>query len=73
MLLALRSPAFTLLPRPPQMDKKGVSVERVQNEMAAQGVVPMEWGGDTPFVPISAKFGTGVETLLEEVVLMADA
>lgn len=56
-----------------KMDLPGVTVDKVYNEMSAQGVTPMDWGGDTPFVPISAKQGTGVDTLLEEVVLMADA
>eukprot|EP01030_Chromulinospumella_sphaerica_P007656 gene7656-7485_t len=42
------------------------------NELSVHGVTSEEWGGDTPFVPVSAKMGTGVDELLEAVLLQAE-
>ena len=58
---------------PTQMDLKGVTEERARNDMMREGVIPLDYGGDTPMVPISAKTGMNVQQLLEEVVLMSDA
>lgn len=55
-----------------KMDKPGANPDRVTSEMAEQGVMPEEWGGDTIFVPISARTGDGVSDLLESVLLVAD-
>ena len=42
------------------------------NELVQQGLVPEEWGGDTMFVPISAKTGMGVDSLLDSVLVQAE-
>jgi len=56
-----------------KVDKEGADVERVKGELAEKaGLVPEEWGGDVPMVPISAKKGTGVDNLLETVALVAE-
>ena len=46
--------------------------ERVKQELVAEGVVPEEYGGDSPFVPVSAKTGAGIDDLLEKVLLQAE-
>jgi len=53
-------------------DKEGANVERVKQELATAGLVPEEWGGVTPVVPISAKRGTGIDSLLETLQLVAE-
>jgi translation initiation factor IF-2 len=55
-----------------KMDKPGINVERLKGELVAEGVVPEEFGGDTPFVPVSAKTGAGIDSLLEQVLLQAE-
>ena len=55
-----------------KMDKPGVDPERVMNELANYEVIPEAWGGDTMFVPISAKTGQGVDELLDSIVLQAE-
>ena len=55
-----------------KMDKPGINPERIKSEMADNGVMPEEWGGDTIFVPISAKLGDGVDELMETLLLVAD-
>jgi translation initiation factor IF-2 len=55
-----------------KIDKSGADLERIKNELVQQGVVPEEWGGDTIFVPVSAKMGTNVDALLEAVLLQAE-
>ena len=55
-----------------KMDKPGANPDRVMNDMANNGVMPEEWGGDTIFQPISAKTGMGVSDLLETIILVAD-
>ena len=55
-----------------KVDKPDANVERVKQELVAQSVVPEEYGGDSPFVPVSAKTGAGVEALLEQVLLQAE-
>lgn len=54
------------------MDKPGINPDRIKSEMADNGVMPEEWGGETIFVPISAKFGDGVDELMETLLLVAD-
>ncbi len=53
-------------------DKEGANPERVKQELTEHEVVPEEWGGDTICVNVSAKQGTGIEELLEMVLLVAD-
>jgi translation initiation factor IF-2 len=55
-----------------KMDKPEADPERVQNELSSFEVIPEEWGGDTMFVNISAKAGTGIENLLEAILLQAE-
>jgi translation initiation factor IF-2 len=55
-----------------KIDKPGADPERVKSEMAALEVVPEDWGGDTMFVPVSAKTGEGIDDLLDAVLLQAE-
>jgi len=55
-----------------KIDKPDSNLERVKSELVAEGVIPEEFGGDAPFVGVSAKMGTGVDTLLEQVLLQAE-
>lgn len=55
-----------------KIDKHEANAERVRSELIALGVVPEEFGGDTPFVPVSAKTGAGIDELLERVILQAE-
>jgi translation initiation factor IF-2 len=55
-----------------KIDKDNADQDRVKNELAAQGIIPEEWGGDTMFVPVSAHTGEGVDTLLESILLQAE-
>ena len=55
-----------------KMDKPEANPERVRNELVQNGVMPEEFGGDAPFIPVSAKTGLGVDELLENVLLQAE-
>ena len=55
-----------------KIDKPDANAERVRSELVAEGVVPEEFGGESPFVPVSAKTGQGVDDLLEQVLLQAE-
>ena len=55
-----------------KMDLPGANVERIKEELMKYDLVPEEWGGDTIYVPISAKNGTNIDQLLEMVLLVAD-
>ena len=55
-----------------KIDKPDANPERVKNELVVEEVVPEEFGGDSPFVPVSAKTGEGVDALLEQVLLQAE-
>ena len=55
-----------------KIDKPEANPDRVKQELVAQGVVPEEYGGDSPFVPVSARTGQGVDDLLEQVLLQAE-
>ncbi|CAH2893890.1 MAG: Translation initiation factor 2 [uncultured Paraburkholderia sp.] len=55
-----------------KIDKPEANPERVKQELVAEGVVPEEYGGDSPFVPVSAKTGSGIDDLLENVLLQAE-
>lgn len=55
-----------------KIDKPDADPERIKTEMAAINITPEEWGGNVPFVPISAKVGTGVDKLLECVLAIAE-
>ncbi len=55
-----------------KIDKPGANPDRVKTELVAEQVVPEEYGGDSPFIPVSAKTGEGIDTLLENVLLQAE-
>ena len=55
-----------------KMDKPDANPDRVKQELVAEGVIPEEYGGDSPFVQVSAKKGTGIDELLEQVLLQAE-
>jgi len=55
-----------------KIDKEGANPERVRNELSERGVIPEAWGGDTPFVEVSAKQMLGIEDLLEMILLVAE-
>jgi translation initiation factor IF-2 len=56
-----------------KIDKEGADPRKIRGQLTEYGLVPEEFGGDTMFVDISAKQGTNIESLLEAVVLTADA
>jgi translation initiation factor IF-2 len=55
-----------------KIDKPDANPDRVRQELVTEGVVPEEYGGDVPFVPVSAKTGQGIDDLLENVLLQAE-
>jgi translation initiation factor IF-2 len=55
-----------------KIDKPEANAERVKSELVAEQVVPEDFGGDSPFVPVSAKTGQGIDDLLEQVLLQAE-
>jgi len=55
-----------------KMDRPGADPNRVMTELAEQGLVPEEWGGDVIMIPISAKTHQGIEDLLQMVVMVAE-
>ncbi len=55
-----------------KIDKPDANADRVKNELVAEEVIPEEFGGDAPFVPVSAKTGQGIDELLEQVLLQAE-
>ncbi len=55
-----------------KIDKPEANPDRVKQELVAEEVVPEEYGGDSPFIPVSAKSGAGIDDLLENVLLQAE-
>ncbi len=55
-----------------KIDKEGAQPDRVRAEMAQLGLQPVEWGGDTEFVDVSAKTREGLDDLLETIIVMAE-
>ena len=55
-----------------KIDKAGANRERIVSEMSELGLMPEEWGGDTIYADISAKFGTGVSDLLETILVVSE-
>jgi translation initiation factor IF-2 len=55
-----------------KMDVKGANLDQVKAQMQQRGIVPEDWGGETITVPVSAVKGTGVNELLEMILLQAD-
>ncbi|MBA1275276.1 translation initiation factor IF-2 [Stutzerimonas azotifigens] len=55
-----------------KIDKPEADLDRIKNDLAGRDVIPEEWGGNAQFVAVSAKVGTGVDELLEAVLLQAE-
>ena len=55
-----------------KIDKPDANTDRVKQELVAENVLPEEYGGDSPFVSVSAKTGEGIDTLLEQILLQAE-
>jgi translation initiation factor IF-2 len=55
-----------------KIDKPGANLDRVKQELIAEQVVPEEYGGESPFISVSAKTGQGIDGLLENVLLQAE-
>ncbi len=55
-----------------KVDKEGAQPDRVRTEMSTRGLQPVQWGGDTEFVDVSAKTKQGLDDLLETILVMAE-
>ena len=55
-----------------KIDKPSANIERVKQELSEYELIPEDWGGTTPFVPVSAKTGQGIDDLLEMILLTAE-
>lgn len=63
---------FALLVAVNKMDVKGANLDQVKNQMQQRNIAPEDWGGETVTVPVSAMKGTGINELLEMILLQAD-
>ncbi|MEI6728100.1 MAG: translation initiation factor IF-2 [bacterium] len=64
-----KSPVIVALNK---IDLPGSDVEKVKTDISKFGLIPEEWGGETPFIPISAKSGQAVDKLLETILLYSE-
>ena len=55
-----------------KIDKHDADPERVRNDLVKHNVIPEDWGGDTLFVPVSARTGQGIDQLLDSILLQSD-
>ena len=55
-----------------KVDKPGANIEKTKEQLAEHDVICEEWGGTVPMIPISAKQNTGIDTLLENILLQAE-
>ncbi len=55
-----------------KMDKPEANLDRVKQQLVTHGVIPEEYGGDAPFIPVSARTGEGIDALLENLILQAE-
>ncbi len=55
-----------------KMDKEWANPDHVKGQLSEHGLVPEDWGGDTPVVPVSAKTGFGIDELLEIILLVSE-
>ncbi len=55
-----------------KIDKPNANVDRVKQELTEYELIPVDWGGSTEFVPVSAKSGEGIDVLLETILLTAE-
>ena len=63
---------FALIVAVNKMDVKGANLDQVKGQMQQRNIAPEDWGGETVTVPVSAIKGTGIEELLEMVILQSD-
>jgi translation initiation factor IF-2 len=68
----IKNAKVTLLVAVNKIDTKGANLDRVKGQMQERGVAPEDWGGDTITVPVSALKGTGINELLEMILLQSD-
>jgi translation initiation factor IF-2 len=55
-----------------KVDKDTADIDRIKTELSGYGLQPEDWGGDTIFVPVSAKVGTGIDKLLDSILVQAE-
>ena len=55
-----------------RMDRDAANPDRVKQQLSEEGLVPEDWGGDTPMIPISALRGDGIDAILEQILLQAE-
>jgi len=55
-----------------KIDKPEADLDRVRNDLSKHGLIPEEWGGETMFVPISAKTGQNIDQLLDSILVQAE-
>jgi len=55
-----------------KMDKEGIDLDRVRNELSVHNVISEDWGGDTQFIPLSAHTGAGIDALLDAILLQSE-
>ena len=55
-----------------KIDKPEADLDRVRNDLSQHGLIPEAWGGDTMFVPISAKTGENIDNLLDSILIQAE-
>lgn len=55
-----------------KVDKDTADLDRIKTELSGYGLQPEDWGGDTIFVPVSAKVGTGIDKLLDSILVQAE-
>ena len=55
-----------------KMDKETANPDLVKGQMAEHGINPVDWGGDTEFIPLSAKTGMGIDELLENILITSE-
>jgi len=55
-----------------KMDKEGANPDNVKSQLSENGLIPEDWGGDTPMIPVSAKTWFGIDSLLEVILLIAE-
>lgn len=55
-----------------KIDKEGADPEQIKSQLAKENIIPEDWGGQIPFVPISAKMGLNIDSLLETLLILAE-
>lgn len=55
-----------------KVDKDTADIDRIKTELSGYGLQPEDWGGDTIFVPVSAKVGTGIDKLLDSILVQSE-